>query len=363
MYQTRITKSLLTILCLATLACNNQQPEEQALASVNQVKSEPLPVKIVPISRSNFPLRVLTNGTLRAAKKVEIKLQTNGLITNMPIRTGQVIKQGELVAQLDDRALQLQLRQAQLTLEEAEVRKADLLIANGGVAYRDSSVGKEKLQLINTASGYNKALHAISQAEYELSKTTIFAPFSGVVAEIKLHENQQANAGETICTLLATDSFEAVFTLLEQDALAIQLGQTVKIRPTAIPDLTLLAKVSAINPIVNEQGLITSHATLSKTLTNRLFDGMNVQVIVEQQIPNQLIVPRTAVVLRSGKAVVFTYSESEQVAKWNYVTFTHENDTHIAITDGLTDDSTVIYEGNLNLDHDAAVTIAQKKLD
>ncbi|NJL76680.1 MAG: efflux RND transporter periplasmic adaptor subunit [Saprospiraceae bacterium] len=357
MNQRCLAKIYLFILAFVIFACKEQQSESQVLSSVSQVQSEPLPVKIVPISRSNFPLRVLTNGTLRATQKVEIKLQNSGAIIRLPIQTGQILKQGDLIAQLDDRALRLQLQQAHLALEEAEVRKADLLIANGGVAYRDSSVGKEKLQLINTASGYNKALHAISQAEYELSKTTVIAPYSGVVAEMKLSENQQCSAGETICTLLSTDNFEAIFTLLEQDALAIKVGQTVKVQPTAMPNMILNAKISAINPIVSEQGLVTLHARLLAPFPKQLFEGMNLQIIIEQEIANQLIVPRTAVVLRSGKAVVFSYAAVEKVAKWNYVTIAHENDTHIAIAEGLQNDAIIIYEGNLNLDHDAAVHV------
>ncbi len=355
-----LTKTFLFSIICVLFACSQQQPEDQVLSSVGQVKSDPIAVKTTAAIQGNFPLRIITNGTLRATKKVEIKLQSSGFITHLPIQTGQIITQGSLMAQLDDRALQLQLQQAHLTLEEAEVKKADLLIANGGIAYRDSSVSADKLQLINTASGYNKALHAISQAQYELSKTTILAPFSGVVAAIKLQENQQANAGETICMLLATDSFEATFTLLEQDALAVKIGQSVKIQPTAMPSTTLKASISSINPIINEQGLVTLYARVLPPFPKQLFEGMNLQVIIEQEIANQLIVPRTAVVLRSGKAVVFSHAAAEQVAKWNYVTIAHENDTHVAIAEGLPKYATVIYEGNLNLDHDAAVRVEKE---
>lgn len=362
MIRNHFNKKLLFILALALFSCAEAQPpEEEVLASAGQVQSEPIPIKTQAAIRGNFPLRILTNGTLRASKKLDIKLQSSGTIAQLPIQTGKLLKAGDLIAQLDDRAVQLQLRQAQLALEEAEVKKADLLIANGGTAYQDASVSADKLQLINTSSGYNRALHAIEQAQYELSKTALYAPFAGVVAEVKCTANQEVSAGEVVCTLLATDSFEALFTLLEQDALTVNVGQTVKVQPTAIPNTSLQAKVSAINPIVNEQGLVTLHAVLLPPYPKQLFDGMNLQIAVEQMLPRQLIIPRSAVVMRSGKAVVFTYAEAAQAAKWNYVTVAHENDTHVAVSTGLSDSDLVIYEGNLNLDHDAAVTLTTAK--
>ena len=61
--------------------------------------------------------------------------------------------------------------------------------------------------------------------------------------------------------------------------------------------------------------------------------------------------------MRSGREVVFIYDEQEELAKWKYVTVAHENDTEIAIIEGLEAGQLAIIEGNLNLDHDAEVLI------
>lgn len=341
-------------------ACAASEPQEDGQENItynDTIRSRPVPVKVVEVKKGDFPLEVSANGRLRARRKIELRLETGGQIGELHLREGQWVDKGALLLKLDGRAQQLQLEQYELALEEARVNKADLLIANGGQAFADSSVSAEKLQLINTLSGYDKARHAIEQARYELSKTELYAPFSGIVADVKVAALQWADAGATVCTLIGPASFEAVFTLLEEDALKVRLGQHVKIYPLSLPDVELSGRISAINPVVDEQGLATFFARLDEGAQAPLFEGMNVKVVVEQMVPDQLAVPKTAVVLRSGKPVVFTYDSTEQLAKWNYVTIAYENGRAAAIGSGLKAKALAIYEGNLNLDHDASVQL------
>jgi len=356
-------KQVLLFLCLTVWACSTTPDEESLEASVpapQQVVTPPVEVKITPVRRANFPLKITSNGTLSAAQRLEIKSKTNGQIKQLPIKIGQRVQKGDLLLELEDEALQLQLQQYELALAEAEVNKADLLIANGGKAFVDTSVTPQKLKLVNTLSGYDKALHAIQQAEYELTKARLHAPFNGIIADVEVQAGQQISSGETICTLLNPTTFEAVFTLLEQEAVRIREGQSVWVSPLPLPEQQLSARIHSINPVVDEQGLVTVHARLQGNASGRLFEGMHVRVAIEQQISDQLIVPKSALVLRSGRQVIFTYDAEEQLAKWQYVTIAHENDTHITIAEGLEGDEQVIYEGNLNLDHDAAVIVIKE---
>jgi len=319
------------------------------------------PVRTVPAVSKAFRLRTFSNGQLATSVHTEIKTDIGGALLSHPTGEGVMVKRGALLAQLDSTPVQLRLEQARLTLEEAENSKNDLLVMQGGQWGVDSSISAQQLQNILLQSGYKKALQAIRQLEYELAQTTITAPFAGIVSGVKVARYQHLGAGETICTLIDPYSFEAVFPLLEKEALRVELGQRVKVQPLALPEQELLATVSSINPVVDENGLVRLHAKIRREdlqrYRNQLLEGMNVRVIIEKSIPGQLVIPKSAVVLRSGKPVVFTYDKPSGLAKWNYVTVTYENDTEAAIGKGLKAADLVIYEGNLNLDHDAAVTI------
>jgi RND family efflux transporter MFP subunit len=364
----QFTQLLTALLLLTHSACSpnpappNEQPESKLPIAA------PATIRHTPATLAPFPLRSFSTGILQATLQTELKTKTSGLLLRLEASEHRRFQKGDLLAQLDPSALQLQLEQARLQLEEATFNKNDLIALGGGKFGDDGSVSAEVLNNIEIQSGYKKARHAIKQIEYELEQVRLLAPFSGTVADVKAKPHQQVGAGETLCRLIDPLSYEAVFFLLEKEAMQAGVGQPVRVQPVADPTVELQATVSAINPVVDERGLVRIHARIRpddlRRHSARLLEGMNIRAVLEKRLPNQLVVPKSAVVLRSGKPVVFTYDEASGLAKWNYVTVLHENDTHAAIGDlpdgqsgGLRAGDLVIYEGNLNLDHDAKVTV------
>jgi len=334
----------------AIVKVSNIAPTKPTSKIATKIKKQSTQKKALNIS-------TITTGILAPQQQTTLHLKSTGTIQQLPIQEGQLIQKGNLIAALDDEALQLALGQRTLEMDDAIGNKKDLLIANGGEAEIDTSVSAERLDLILTLSGMRRALHGIKQAQFQIDQAKIYAPFSGVIADIKVKQYQQGNTGQEICRLLNPNTFEAEFQLTEAEALRINIGQRVKVIPLAVPEKSFAANISVINPIVNEQGLVTVRAKLKNTKRHRLLEGMHVRVQIERKILNQLVIPKTALVLRSGKSVVFTYEETTGLAKWNYVTVAYENETEMAISEGLTEGDLVIYEGNMNLSHDAEVMV------
>jgi len=84
---------------------------------------------------------------------------------------------------------------------------------------------------------------------------------------------------------------------------------------------------------------------------------MNVTVSLETKAPSAVLLPKTAVVIRSGRTLVFTYDEASERAKWQYVTVGYENDEMVAVTEGVEAGQQVIVAGGLTLDHDSTVRV------
>jgi hypothetical protein len=82
---------------------------------------------------------------------------------------------------------------------------------------------------------------------------------------------------------------------------------------------------------------------------------MSVQITFIIPYNKNIIVPKEAVVIRSGKHVVFTAERG--LAKWNYVTVGRENGKEIEIIEGLKENQAVIITNNLQLAHDAPVKV------
>lgn len=361
------TQLLPALLLLLFIACKpSSDPstgfsEETEAKLLTSIKTAPSAIQYFPATTAPFPLRTFSTGTLQATLQTELKMKTSGLLRRLEATENKHFQKGDIVAQLDPSALHLQLEQAKLQLEEATFNKNDLIALGGGRFGDDSSINSEMLNNIEIQSGYKKARHTIKQIEHEMEQLRLLAPFSGIVADVKAKPHQQVSTGETLCRLLDPMSYEAAFFMLEKEAVQASVGQPVRVQPMADLGIELRATVSAINPVVDDKGLVRIHARIQpddlRRHAARLLEGMNIRVVLEKRIPNQLVVPKSAVVLRSGKSVVFTYDEASGLAKWNYVTVLHENDTHAAIGEGLKPGDLVIFEGNLNLDHDAKVTV------
>lgn len=105
--------------------------------------------------------------------------------------------------------------------------------------------------------------------------------------------------------------------------------------------------------MVDDNGMIKVWASVPGG--NGLIDGMNVRVSVKRAVEEALVVPKTAVVLRSGRPVVFNYADGK--AQWNYVTLGLENLSEYTIVDGINPGMIIITSGNINLAHESPVKI------
>lgn len=89
-----------------------------------------------------------------------------------------------------------------------------------------------------------------------------------------------------------------------------------------------------------------------------MVEGMNVRVSIFRSLGNQWVVPKTAVVLRTGKEVVFTLVDGKAV--WNYVQTGLENASEYIITsETLKEGDLIITDGNINLAHESSVVVIE----
>ena len=156
--------------------------------------------------------------------------------------------------------------------------------------------------------------------------------------------------------IIDTQSLEVVFTVLENELGFVRKGDNVKVVPYSMPDIEIKGRVSEINPWVNENGMVQIKATVS--YHPQLVEGMNVRVSAFRSVGKQWVVPKTAVVLRTGKQVIFTVVDGKAV--WNYVQTGLENATEYTVTgETLKEGDPVIVTGNINLAHESPVKVIQ----
>ena len=229
------------------------------------------------------------------------------------------------------------------------------LMSEGINDLKDSAdIPQQRLQTIMLQSGYTSALHAYEKAKKEYDNIRTCAPFDGVIADLEVKPFNASSVYKNLCTLIDDSKMEVVFNVLETEIGYIRPGMDVELTPYANNQATLHGKVTEVNPRIDENGMVRIKATTDNS-GHVLVDGMNVNIILKRQIGNKLIVPKTAVLPRQGKKVVFVHENGKAI--WKYVTTGVENSREISIESGLKAGEEVIYENNLGLSHESEVTV------
>ena len=144
-----------------------------------------------------------------------------------------------------------------------------------------------------------------------------------------------------------------VYQVLEDEFIDIRKSSKVEIVPNNYLD-TLQGRNIEINPKVDENGFVEIVALIDNHDLN-LIVGQNVRVFVKNIIPDQLQVPKNALVTRQNRQVVFTSNKG--LAIWNYVKTGPENENSVIINNGILEGDSVIHEGNLLLANNTPIHI------
>ena len=241
---------------------------------------------------------VRTMGKVVAARYADLSFEAALPIERVLVKNGQHVHRGQVLAQLDAfklrNAIEQQKRaieQAQLQIEQARLQMQDVIIAQGYDPDKATTVPQHVMHNADVKSGYALAKSQLATArtqlaaaQHELHSGVLTAPFDGVVANLSIQAHQLAQAGQTVCRVIASGEMTVEFRVMEADLCRYKIGTTVNVIPVADPTQHYTATVSEINPVVDEQGAITLRARLGAA--SNLFDGMNVEVVLQSIIDN-----------------------------------------------------------------------------
>ncbi|MDX8339744.1 efflux RND transporter periplasmic adaptor subunit [Draconibacterium sp. IB214405] len=350
----QIFQATILFLILYLSSCTNKP---DALAGVNKeiLPEEKNTVEVVTLAEKDFLKEIVSNGKLSASQQAELYFEVSGPIASINVQNGNTINENDVIARLNNETYRLNMKKADLTMEQAKIDKLDALIGMG-YSTTDTVYSAEHEAIADIRSGYNQAQVTFEEARLQLAKTELKAPFSGKVSGIKQKPFEQANMSEPFCTLINDRRFYIDFPLLETEISKVKLGQDVTISPISGATNTT-GKICEIDPKIDENGLIWLKAEVDNP--GQYLQGMNVKVSIKQAISDQLVVPKEAVVLRQNREVLFRYTQG--IAYWTYIKVLNENEHEYAVAAAegatLSAGDTVIVSNNLNLAHESEVEI------
>lgn len=344
----------------AVYALTHKEEEDKSSTATAVMEQTIVEVDTVVLRKQTFQKQILCNGKLVAIHRAELMCPKAGeLLKSVNVKNGQRVSAGMVLAVADTRDTNNALEKAKHDLEKAKVDLQDKLIGLGYDADA-KNVPADVMKKAEMTSGYYSARYALRAAETSLSDCQLIAPFSGKIADLVARPHQR---GDKFCTLIDDSFFDVEFMILESELSSVKVGTMVKVSPFIDESLVLNGTVAEINPTIDEKGLVTIKARVKNT-SDRLLDGMNVKVIIENSVRDMFVVPKEAVVERDGYHVVFVYDKESRRAIWTYVDILYSNLSSFAIT-GCEKKQTevkvgdiVITSGNLNLADDTEVRIA-----
>ncbi len=193
--------------------------EEVEVVSVSTDAMPPVSVVAMRSTARAIESGIVLRGRTEAARNVDVRSETNGLVISEPLRKGTFVEKGALLCELDTGTRNAQLAEAKARLAEAEANnKAAASLSEKGYTSETAAIGR--------LAQLESAMAAVEQAEKELSRLKIKAPFSGLLESDTAELGVLLQPGSACATVIALNPIKLVGFVPESGIAKLSLGAT-----------------------------------------------------------------------------------------------------------------------------------------
>ena len=296
-------------------------------------------------------------GTAKAANGVELAFETAGIVKEIKFKANQTIRQGETLVQLDD-----------------TVERADLLDVQAAVKTAESNFERAKTlstRGYGTEANFDQASALLAAARSRLARLqatieqkALKAPFSGTIGITRVDIGQYLQPGTVIASFQDLQSMKVDFTVPEQAAGEVKLGQEVRLGVSET-DLPFTGRIIGKDPRVDPKTrLVSVQALIEANRDGAILPGqfLHVEVVLPPQ-PNVVTLPQTAVITSLYGDYVYTVESEErdgqqvQAVKQVFVKAGRRRGGSVEVLSGVTPGQQVVASGQNKLQAGATVKV------
>ena len=276
-----MNKSILCVFTLLSLylttACQSNTKGQSAVQQADTIAAKPATVKP---QQQVMTYRSANKGKIQARREIPVYSRVAEQIVMFGIKnTGEYVKKGQVVARLSDDALRVKISHSRAKLEKAEFQYQAILMGQGYKHDRLDEAPDNLKKLARINSGYNEASAELHELEHQLTYCTIVAPVSGYVMNIQNTLYGITKPGEALFYIVDIDHLKVRFSVLENELAKYQEGAIVSVSTVTFPDEQHPATISALSPVIDENGMANVEATLAPH--PHLIPGMTAFVTIE----------------------------------------------------------------------------------
>lgn len=218
----------------------------QAAATNDAQKPErvSIPVQVEVPLRSNISAYFETTARVQAENRVDVVSKGMGLCLAVNAEEGDLVKAGEVLAELDKEELETQIRQTRVNVEKS---KTALEIAEKSL---QEGIGS-KVERDNARFAYDAALATLQAQDVQLKNQTIVAPINGVVTRRNIQKGMLVSTGMPAFSVVDPASYFLPINPPEKELTRLSVGQQAKVTIDSCQSQEFVATVRRINPSVD----------------------------------------------------------------------------------------------------------------
>ncbi|MEJ2883296.1 efflux RND transporter periplasmic adaptor subunit [Pedobacter sp. GR22-6] len=320
-----------------------KQPEKDTLVRI--------PVKVAAVVEELRTINLVKTGSLAPFKEAKVLAPMAGTIAQLKVNLGDQVQEGQVLAVIDTRLMQLDLQKA-----VSNARKLERDLATYTELLAGQAATQEKVNELRQS--HADAINQVAQLKKQIADAYIKAPTSGTVATKAVEVGVFANAGAEIATIVNLSQAKVQLNLTESEVYQTRQGQEVKISTDVYPDAEFKGKVSFISPQADETRSYKVELIAENKQSNLLRSGTFVYADFSRQTEQKiLLIPREAITESVKDAFVYVLDQDK--VRQRQVKTGIESGSSIQIISGLKAGERVVTSGQINLKEGTAISISK----
>lgn len=303
-------------------------------------RNNPLNVNAQILKHENLTDVFRATGLLIPDEEVDLSFETSGKITEIHFKEGSNVRKGQLLAKVNDKPLQAELKklEAQVPLAQDRVFRQKSLLAK-------DAVSQEAYESVNTE--LEKLMADIELVKTRIAQTELRAPFDGIIGLRQVSEGTYASPTTVISRLTKITPLKIEFSVNEAQANEIKAGTPLKFMID--DDATQYqANVYAVESNLDRLTLTLKARALYSNPGGRLKPGRSAKIEIQlRELKNALVIPSLSTVTEMGRDIAYVYKDG----KAHQVTLRKGMRTSAAVQvlDGLNVGDTLLVTGVMQL--------------
>ncbi len=307
-----------------------------------------VPVEVGQVLVGSIDARYMGTATLEAWDEAAVASRASGLVVSIAVEEGDYVKEGQLLAKLDDDVLNIELAQTKSQLDKmnADFSRSNELIEKKLISQEQHDAVRYERDRLQAAYDL-KVL--------QLDQTRIVSPISGVVSKRLIKTGNLVSTNLEVFQVTAMNRLRAIMHIPEHELGKMKVGQQVMVKADALPGMDFTGKVSLISPVI-DPATGTVKVTIEVAPHRELKPGMFTRVqLVYDRKEQALLVPRNAVVTEDRDKYVYVVDGEKALRK--PVVTGYVNEAQIEVVEGLEEGMMIVTLGQNGLKDSAKVHV------